>query len=102
MLSTMFTLPPKVVERAIHRPGLAVLFGRPLSHTSLRSLAERMGVSISAVRSKKKDGLSVPIHFHAWLQVFGDVEASENLVCIVNGDFGLPLEEEQLLKRIRS
>lgn len=94
---------PMPVERAIRKLGSDMALARRRRHISQKSLAERMGASLSTVRRMEKGDVRVPIHFIARaLHVFGEIQSLENLLDTPNDDIGLTLMDEQLPKRVRS
>lgn len=94
---------PLPVARAIQKFGADISLARRRRHISQASLAERMGASLSTVRRIEKGDVRVPIHFHARaLQLFGEIQALENLLDTARDDIGLTLMDERLPQRVRS
>jgi len=97
--SELISLP---VQRAISKLGADLALARRRRHLTQASLAERMGASLSTVRRMEQGDVRVPIHFVAKaLQVFGELQALENLLDTSNDDLGLALMDEGLPKRVR-
>jgi transcriptional regulator with XRE-family HTH domain len=101
--SAVFPLPlPIPVERAILKLGNDVSLARRRRHISQISLAQRIGASISTVRRMEKGDARIPIHFYVRaMQLFGVLDAFEQVLDTARDDIGLTLMDSQLPLRIR-
>lgn len=98
------TLPiPMPVERAIAKLGNDLSLARRRRHISQKSLAIRIGASVSTVKRMEKGDIRVPVHFIARaLYVFGELERLTSLIDTAKDDIGLTLADANLPKRVRS
>ena len=93
---------PLPVERAIRKLGHDLSLARRRRRISQDSMAQRMGASVTTVRSIEKADPRIPILLIARaMMILGDLKALENLMDTANDDIGLLLMDEQLPKRVR-